>query len=62
LSGGWRGRIVDYAGEMLEESRESYPTIAEAVAHGTKRLDQMNVVDRPAAPNLYRSFPRPRGR
>jgi hypothetical protein len=42
----WRWRIVNYAGEILEESRDSYPTIASAVAKGTQRLVQMNVVDR----------------
>ena len=61
-SEGWRWRIVDYAGEMLEESREPFSTIAEAVAHGTRRLTQMNVADRSATPRLHRSFTRPRGR
>jgi hypothetical protein len=42
----WRWRIVNYAGEILEESRDSFPTIASAVAKGTQRLVQMNVVDR----------------
>lgn len=41
----WRWRIVNYAGEMVEESRETFTTIAGAVAEGTKRLVQMNVVD-----------------
>ena len=44
-SGGWRWRIVNYAGEMLEESREPYPSIAAAVAQGTGRLTEMNVED-----------------
>ena len=61
-SGGWRWRIVDDAGEMLEESREPFLTTAEAVAQGTKRLAQMNVVDRSAVPRLYRSFAGPRSR
>ena len=61
-SGRWRWRIVDDAGEMLEESREPFLTTPEAVAQGTKRLAQMNVVDRSAVPRLYRSFARPRGR
>ena len=38
----WRWRICDYAGEMLEESYTSFPTIAAAVAQGTVRLTQMN--------------------
>ncbi|OLD45647.1 MAG: hypothetical protein AUI48_11930 [Chloroflexi bacterium 13_1_40CM_2_68_14] len=42
----WRWRIVNYAGEILEESRDTFPTIASAVARGTQRLLQLNVVDR----------------
>ncbi len=41
----WRWRIVNYAGEVVEESRETFPTIASAVEHGSKRLRQMDVVD-----------------
>jgi hypothetical protein len=55
---GWRWRIVDYAGAIIEESRELFPTIAAAVAKGTKRLVQMNVVDHSVAPRLYRTRPR----
>ena len=55
----WRGRICDYAGEMLEESSTSFPTIAAAVAQGTVRLMQMNLeqvkdVDRSMATRGYR--------
>ena len=42
----WRWHIVNYAGEILEESRDTFPTIASAVARGTQRLLQLNVVDR----------------
>lgn len=52
---GWRWRIVNYAGEMVEESNESFPTITVAVAHGTKRLVQMNVVDTSVAGPVHRS-------
>jgi hypothetical protein len=41
----WRWRIVNYAGEVVEESRQTFPTIASAVEHGSKRLSQMDVVD-----------------
>ncbi|MGH7324733.1 MAG: hypothetical protein ACREJ9_08800 [Candidatus Rokuibacteriota bacterium] len=51
----WRWRIVNYAGEMVEESRETFPTIASAVAHGTKRLVELNVVDRSLPISRYRS-------
>jgi hypothetical protein len=42
-SGGWYWRIMDYAGELVEESRERFPTIGAAVAQGAKRLGQMNL-------------------
>ena len=51
----WRWRIVNYAGEMVEESRDVFPTIASAVAQGTKRLVQMNGVDRSEPVRAYRS-------
>jgi len=41
----WRWRITDYAGETVEESQASFPSIAAAVAAGTERLVTMNVVD-----------------
>jgi hypothetical protein len=41
----WRWRIVNYAGEVVEESRATFPTIASAVENGSKRLRQMDVVD-----------------
>jgi hypothetical protein len=58
----WRWRIVNYAGETLEESRETFPTIASAVAHGTKRLMEMNIVDRSVAVRSHRSTSHLRGR
>jgi hypothetical protein len=51
----WRWRIVNYAGEILEESRESFPTIASAVAKGTQRLLQLNVVDRSTPTRAWHS-------
>jgi hypothetical protein len=51
-SGGWCWRIVDYAGEYVEEGRERYPTIGEAVAQGAKRLGQINLAA--AGPGLSR--------
>jgi hypothetical protein len=58
----WRWRIVNYAGETLEESRETFPTIATAVAQGTKRLLELNIVDRSVAVRSYRSTSHLRGR
>ncbi len=51
----WRWRIVNYAGEVVEESREGFPTISAAVANGTKWLIRMNVVDRSAPTRSWRS-------
>lgn len=51
----WRWRIVNYAGELVEESREKFPTIASAIEHGSKRLRLMDVVDRSTPPPSYRS-------
>jgi hypothetical protein len=51
----WRWRIVNYAGEVVEESREVFPTIAAAVARGTKQLLAMNVDDRSEPIRRWRS-------
>jgi hypothetical protein len=51
----WRWRIVNYAGEMVEESRDVFPTIAAAVAEGTKRLVETNPVDRSEPLRAWRS-------
>jgi hypothetical protein len=61
-SPGWHWRIVNYAGEIIEESRESFPTIADAVARGTGRLTEMDTLDRSDAVtrNWRQNRPRPR--
>lgn len=51
----WRWRIVNYAGEILEESRDTFATIAAAVASGTKRLVSLDIVDRSAPSINWRS-------
>jgi hypothetical protein len=43
----WRWRIVGYSGETVEESQATFPTIAQAVAAGTERLQQHTDRDRP---------------
>jgi hypothetical protein len=48
----WRWRIVNYAGEVIEESRDVFPSIATAVARGTKRLVEMNLVERSKPPRI----------
>ena len=37
----WRWRIVNYAGETIQESRETFPTIAAAVARGTQYMSRL---------------------
>jgi hypothetical protein len=51
----WRWRIVTYAGEMIEESRNGFATIKLAIAEGTKRMAALNIVDRSSPPRGYRS-------
>jgi hypothetical protein len=41
----WRWRIVNYDGVMIEESYETYPSIAVAITQGTRRLDKLRVED-----------------
>lgn len=36
----WRWRIVNYAGETVEESSVSFSTIAQALANGAERLKE----------------------
>lgn len=59
---GWHWRVVNYAGEMIEESRETFPTISIAVAHGKKRHAEMNIADRSTPTRAYRPAPYLRGR
>jgi hypothetical protein len=41
----WRWRIVNYAGETVEESHQTFLTIATAVTEGAQRLRQMGDQD-----------------
>ena len=58
----WRWRIVNYAGELVEESHETFATIAAAVAQGAKRLVELNVVDHSVTHYAPRSAFHRRGR
>jgi hypothetical protein len=51
----WRWRIVNYAGELIEESHETFPTIGGALEQGSKRLKLMTVVDHSVPPSVHRS-------
>jgi hypothetical protein len=46
----WRWRIVDSAGDTLEESQTGFTTIALAMAAGTERLQIHRDRDRPPPP------------
>lgn len=50
----WHWRIVNYAGETVAESRRTFPTIAQAVEEGSKRLKKLDV-DRSAPRLPYRT-------
>ncbi|HJZ77003.1 MAG TPA: hypothetical protein VKE51_34970 [Vicinamibacterales bacterium] len=41
----WRWRIMNYGGEVVEESQAGFPSIAAAVAAGKERLMSMEAVD-----------------
>lgn len=58
----WRWRIVNYSGETVEESRETFPAIAPAVAGGGRRLVEMAIDDRAATVRSHRSTSYLRGR
>jgi len=58
----WRWRIVNYAGETIEESRDGFPSIGAALAQGAQTLAAMNVVDRSQPANWRRSTSYLRGR
>lgn len=49
----WRWRIVNYSGEVIEESQAGFPSIASAIAEGAKRLLEINVADLPVGPSVY---------
>jgi hypothetical protein len=53
----WRWRIVSYAGEVVEESYETFRSIAAAVAKGTERMLELNVVDQQDLSRAWRSNP-----
>jgi hypothetical protein len=54
LRTGWYWRIVNYAGEVVEESRGPFATIGGAVADGRLRLTAMDVIDVSERPSAYR--------
>jgi hypothetical protein len=57
---GWRWRIVNYAGDVVEESTDLFGTIAAAIVDGNAHLVTLNVVDRSEATRAWRRVS-PRG-
>jgi len=57
----WRWRIVNYAGETVASRTKGFRPFAAALAQGTRRLIEMNVVDR-SAPVRLRSTSYLKGR
>lgn len=52
----WRWRIVNYAGDLIEESSATFASIASAVADGTLRMRARNDVDlSTASASVHRS-------
>jgi hypothetical protein len=49
----WRWRIVNYSGEVVEESHAGFPSISSAIAEGAKRLLEMNAIELPVGPSVY---------
>jgi hypothetical protein len=49
----WRWRITNYACEIVEESGATFPTIATAIAEGTKRLLALNITDHSIPPSRF---------
>ena len=43
----WRWRIVDYSGQMVEESYQTFPSIANAVTDGNRRVNELVARDLP---------------
>lgn len=56
LQPSWRWRIVNYAGEVVEESEASFPSIRSAVTDGTTRMKKMNTIDRSTRPAPYSRY------
>ena len=49
----WRWRIVNYAGELVEESRDSFASIAAALVEGHRRLREMGDHDMSSRAPIY---------
>jgi hypothetical protein len=41
----WRWRIVNYSGDVVEESRDTFSSIATAVKDGTRRMNELSDED-----------------
>jgi hypothetical protein len=50
----WRWRIVNHAGEVIEESSRTFPSIVSAVTEGARRLRKLGDEDLSVRPNPFR--------
>ncbi len=51
----WRWRLVNYAGDVVEESSQTFPSIAIAITNGTRRMNDLDADDTRRSPTYYRS-------
>ena len=51
----WRWRLVNYAGDVVEESSRTFPSIAIAITDGTRRMNDLAADDSRRSPTYYRS-------
>jgi hypothetical protein len=56
----WRWRLVNFAGDIVEESHHAFASIAAAITDGTRRMDEVSAEDlsshsRTFVRNHYRS-------
>jgi hypothetical protein len=58
----WRWRIVNYAGEVIAESKKGFASIHDALVHGKEQLATMNVDQSQAVkPQNWRARNPPQG-
>jgi hypothetical protein len=52
----WRWRLISYAGDIVEESREIFPCIADAIGAGAVRSEELRVRDSRESLPVYEDF------
>jgi hypothetical protein len=51
----WRWRLVNYAGDVVEESSQTFASIASAITVGTLRMNDLDADDTRRTPTYFRS-------